>query len=324
MKANDPRYDINGPLPLATLHFREKTKKLYILYREKKLDKVPQPLPLDRIQQFLLSRIRSIQRESIVIVKKFELEILTNFHVLHLPESEKHNFGIMSVCEHDNSKTIRATRMKFEDDISRAVLIIPGDMLCLAVDNVVYHQDRPLTSNNPTGKSRMGLDLARMDMENAVNRMQCVVYENGGHIERNLCPRRLLGVWRRPVLRRGVSCFDTAGHQFYNVRGHLLFCHLRAIEAEAEDQPACDDRHGNSCESHVLRISAVGTLVGLWALGSRGGNEISVPVFICYHNNIARVPVLCLVCFLAKEHKRTLAEFGENSFIIQLFASNRI
>ncbi|GBO09148.1 hypothetical protein AVEN_241107-1 [Araneus ventricosus] len=68
---------------------------------------------------FLLSRIRSIQRESIVIVKKFELEILTNLHVLDLPESEKHNFGIMSVCvsvcEHDNSKTIRATGMKFDE-----------------------------------------------------------------------------------------------------------------------------------------------------------------------------------------------------------------
>ncbi|GBM44908.1 hypothetical protein AVEN_46115-1 [Araneus ventricosus] len=37
---------------------------------------------------FLLSRIRSIQRENIVIVKKFELEILTNLHVLDLPESE--------------------------------------------------------------------------------------------------------------------------------------------------------------------------------------------------------------------------------------------
>ncbi|GBN01922.1 hypothetical protein AVEN_113794-1 [Araneus ventricosus] len=44
-----------------------------------------------------LSRIRSIQRESIVIAKKFELEILTNLHVLDLPESEKRNFGIMSV-----------------------------------------------------------------------------------------------------------------------------------------------------------------------------------------------------------------------------------
>ncbi|GBO46555.1 Cytochrome P450 4C1, partial [Araneus ventricosus] len=53
-----------------------------------------------------------MQRESIVIVKKFELEILTNLHVLDLPESEKQNFGIMAVCEHDNSKTIRATRMK--------------------------------------------------------------------------------------------------------------------------------------------------------------------------------------------------------------------
>ncbi|GBN03994.1 hypothetical protein AVEN_177855-1 [Araneus ventricosus] len=65
------------------------------------------------LMPFLLSRIRSIQRESIVIVKKFELEISTNLHVLDLPESEKHNFGIMSVCEHDNSKTIRATGMKF-------------------------------------------------------------------------------------------------------------------------------------------------------------------------------------------------------------------
>ncbi|GBM90771.1 hypothetical protein AVEN_188993-1 [Araneus ventricosus] len=65
------------------------------------------------VNYFLLSRIRSVQRESIVIVKKFELEILTNLHVLDLPESEKHNFGIMSVCEHDNSKTIRPTGMKF-------------------------------------------------------------------------------------------------------------------------------------------------------------------------------------------------------------------
>ncbi|GBM14063.1 hypothetical protein AVEN_209953-1 [Araneus ventricosus] len=39
--------------------------------------------------------------------------MLTNLHVLDLPESEKHNFRIMSVCEHDNSKTIRATGMKF-------------------------------------------------------------------------------------------------------------------------------------------------------------------------------------------------------------------
>ncbi|GBM62781.1 hypothetical protein AVEN_41508-1 [Araneus ventricosus] len=29
------------------------------------------------------------------------------------PESEKHNFGIVSVCEYDNSKTILATMMKF-------------------------------------------------------------------------------------------------------------------------------------------------------------------------------------------------------------------
>ncbi|GBL96786.1 hypothetical protein AVEN_118926-1 [Araneus ventricosus] len=68
--------------------------------------------PLKPHEILLLSRLRSIQRESIVIVKKFELEILTNLHVLDLPESEKHNFGIMFVCEHDNSKTIRATGME--------------------------------------------------------------------------------------------------------------------------------------------------------------------------------------------------------------------
>ncbi|GBL89240.1 RNA-directed DNA polymerase from mobile element jockey [Araneus ventricosus] len=69
------------------------------------------PSPLLFIFYFL------VQRESIVIVKKFELEILTNLHVLDLPDSEKHNFGIMSVCvcvcEHDNSQTIRATGIKF-------------------------------------------------------------------------------------------------------------------------------------------------------------------------------------------------------------------
>ncbi|GBO25388.1 hypothetical protein AVEN_253330-1 [Araneus ventricosus] len=52
-----------------------------------------------------LSRIRSIQRENIVIAKKFELEILTNLYVLDLPESEKHNFGIMSVCVSVNKIT---------------------------------------------------------------------------------------------------------------------------------------------------------------------------------------------------------------------------
>ncbi|GBO08384.1 hypothetical protein AVEN_122769-1 [Araneus ventricosus] len=39
--------------------------------------------------------------------------MLTNLQALDLPESEKHNFEIMSVCEHDNSKTMRATGLKF-------------------------------------------------------------------------------------------------------------------------------------------------------------------------------------------------------------------
>ncbi|GBM18832.1 hypothetical protein AVEN_203108-1 [Araneus ventricosus] len=45
------------------------------------------------------------------------------------------------------------------------------------------HQGRPWTSNNPTGKSRMRLDPRRMDMENVVCMMQCVVNEKGDNIE---------------------------------------------------------------------------------------------------------------------------------------------
>ncbi|GBN41798.1 hypothetical protein AVEN_192459-1 [Araneus ventricosus] len=44
--------------------------------------------------------------------------MLTNLHVLDLPDSEKHNLGIMSVCEHDNSNTMRATGMKFGRDVT--------------------------------------------------------------------------------------------------------------------------------------------------------------------------------------------------------------
>ncbi|GBN34395.1 FERM and PDZ domain-containing protein 4, partial [Araneus ventricosus] len=55
--------------------------------------------------------MRSKQRESIVIVKKFELEILTNLHVLDLPESEKHNFGIVSV------NTITRKLLELRDEI---------------------------------------------------------------------------------------------------------------------------------------------------------------------------------------------------------------
>ncbi|GBO28077.1 hypothetical protein AVEN_267248-1 [Araneus ventricosus] len=40
--------------------------------------------------------------------------MLTNLYVLDLPEFEKHNFGIMSVCEHDNSKTVRPRGTKFD------------------------------------------------------------------------------------------------------------------------------------------------------------------------------------------------------------------
>ncbi|GBN50463.1 Inverted formin-2 [Araneus ventricosus] len=42
--------------------------------------------------------------------------MLTNLHVLDLPEYEKHNLGILSVCEHENSKTMRAKGMKFALD----------------------------------------------------------------------------------------------------------------------------------------------------------------------------------------------------------------
>ncbi|GBM67471.1 hypothetical protein AVEN_18360-1 [Araneus ventricosus] len=53
-------------------------------------------------------------QEDTLFTRYLFTQILTNLHVSDLPESEKHNFGIMSVCEHDNSKTIRATGMKFD------------------------------------------------------------------------------------------------------------------------------------------------------------------------------------------------------------------
>ncbi|GBN86886.1 hypothetical protein AVEN_130170-1 [Araneus ventricosus] len=94
---------------------------------------------------FLLSRI---QRESIVIVKKFQLEILTNLHVLDLPESEKHNFGIMFVCEHDNSKTIRDTGMKFGDAYLTKNVDATGErsVRSLAHRNKVRHTSVTFTS----------------------------------------------------------------------------------------------------------------------------------------------------------------------------------
>ncbi|GBM47897.1 hypothetical protein AVEN_75320-1 [Araneus ventricosus] len=60
------------------------------------------------------TRIRSIQRESIVIVKRFRTRDFDESPRFEPPESEKHNFGTMSVCEHDNSKTITARVMTFE------------------------------------------------------------------------------------------------------------------------------------------------------------------------------------------------------------------
>ncbi|GBO42224.1 hypothetical protein AVEN_221022-1, partial [Araneus ventricosus] len=44
-------------------------------------------------------------------------------------------------------------------------------------------QDRPWTSNNPTGKSRIRLDSGRMAMENEMYRTRCVVHEKVSHIE---------------------------------------------------------------------------------------------------------------------------------------------
>ncbi|GBO02956.1 hypothetical protein AVEN_69724-1 [Araneus ventricosus] len=65
--------------------------------------------------RLLVSRVRSIQRESIAIVKKLDLGILTNPHVLDLPESKKKTILELSVsvCEHDNSKTVIDGEMKF-------------------------------------------------------------------------------------------------------------------------------------------------------------------------------------------------------------------
>ncbi|GBM25245.1 hypothetical protein AVEN_153427-1 [Araneus ventricosus] len=45
------------------------------------------------------------------------------------------------------------------------------------------HQNRPWTSNNATGISRMRLDPGRMGMEIVVYSMQCVVHEKSSDIE---------------------------------------------------------------------------------------------------------------------------------------------
>jgi len=50
------------------------------------------------VAEVIISIFSFSYSESIVIIKTFEFEILTNLHVLDLPESEKHNFGTMSVC----------------------------------------------------------------------------------------------------------------------------------------------------------------------------------------------------------------------------------
>ncbi|GBN12542.1 hypothetical protein AVEN_166309-1 [Araneus ventricosus] len=44
------------------------------------------------------------------------------------------------------------------------------------------HQDRPLTSHNPTEKKAHGHPRS-MDMETVVHRMQCVFHEKSDHIE---------------------------------------------------------------------------------------------------------------------------------------------
>ncbi|GBM97473.1 hypothetical protein AVEN_103886-1 [Araneus ventricosus] len=63
------------------------------------------------------------------------------------------------------------SNMHQECSLLRAV----RNMLPFTVVNVEPNQDRPSTPNNPAGKSRMRLDPRRMDMENVVYRMQCVV-----------------------------------------------------------------------------------------------------------------------------------------------------
>ncbi|GBM57055.1 hypothetical protein AVEN_157021-1 [Araneus ventricosus] len=77
-----------------------------------------------------------------------------------------------------------------ESNMSPGMLSTDRDMLSLKVVKFRTHQDRPWTSNNPIGKSHMGLDPGRMDMENVVYRMQCVVHDEGVHIERSVYPHR--------------------------------------------------------------------------------------------------------------------------------------
>ncbi|GBN05476.1 hypothetical protein AVEN_240467-1 [Araneus ventricosus] len=66
-------------------------------------------LPIKSYGSFLISRIRSIQRESIVIVKKFELEILTNLHVLDLLSPKN---TILELCLSVNTITRKLLELR--------------------------------------------------------------------------------------------------------------------------------------------------------------------------------------------------------------------
>lgn len=70
--------------------------------------------------QYRVAAMVCLSRIRLVVIKKFDLEVLINIHVLNVPESEKKNsFRIMSVCvsvnvcEHNNSKTKKARGIKF-------------------------------------------------------------------------------------------------------------------------------------------------------------------------------------------------------------------
>ncbi|GBO01826.1 hypothetical protein AVEN_255444-1 [Araneus ventricosus] len=66
---------------------------------------------------FLFSRIRSLQSESIAIVEKFALEILRILHAFYVPESEKDDFGIISI-EESNTKDHLA---KATEELQKAI-----------------------------------------------------------------------------------------------------------------------------------------------------------------------------------------------------------
>ncbi|GBM06040.1 hypothetical protein AVEN_49424-1 [Araneus ventricosus] len=87
------------------------------------------------------------------------------------PLSMSPPFSLTSHC------ILYATFSTAKSNMSPGMLSTARNLLSFKVVNLEPHEDRPWTSNNSTGKNSVRLEPGRMDMENVVYRMQCVVHE---------------------------------------------------------------------------------------------------------------------------------------------------